>query len=465
MRGVSMKFLRAYVLPAVALAVAAALTGLTSCDDGATSPSPGVGYYVSPSGDDNNPGTEAAPWRTIGKAAATLVAGDTVYIRAGTYGERVVPRNSGASGRYITYAAYPGETPVIDGTGITLPREWGGLFDLTGKSFVKVSGLTVRNAGPHNNNVGILVDESSYIMIEDNHTNNTVSSGIGVWNSSFVTVDGNDVERACNDGEQECITVAGTSFFEVRNNHVHHGGPGSNGAEGIDAKDGSSFGKVHHNHVHDMNRLGIYVDAWDKETHTIEVYANRVHDCAGDGFTLASEAGGLLRDIKVYNNIAYNNADIGLGIYDYGEPGVNRHPMKGLVVINNTFYNNGRGNWGGGVVVENNDAEDVVIRNNICSNNLTFQIALEKVVASEVTVDHNLIHGFRGYGSERRGQNYVEGDPRFVNASAADFHLRSNSPAIDKGSATAAPSVDYEGNSRPRGAGYDIGAFEYAGGR
>ena len=28
-------------------------------------------------GDDNDPGTEARPWRTIGKAATTLVAGGT----------------------------------------------------------------------------------------------------------------------------------------------------------------------------------------------------------------------------------------------------------------------------------------------------------------------------------------------------------------------------------------------------
>ena len=49
----------------------------------------------------------------------------------------------------------------------------------------------------------------------------------------------------------------------------------------------------------------------------------------------------------------------------------------------------------------------------------------------------------------------------FANPSKADFHLREGSPAIDSGSAVDAPSDDFDGNSRPQGAGYDIGAFEF----
>src|SRR5690349_15634778 len=37
-------------------------------------------YYVSTSGSDSNAGTQAAPWRTIAKANATLNAGDVVFI-------------------------------------------------------------------------------------------------------------------------------------------------------------------------------------------------------------------------------------------------------------------------------------------------------------------------------------------------------------------------------------------------
>ena len=45
------------------------------------------GYYVSPSGNDSNPGTFSLPWKTINKAARSVIPGDIVYIRGGTYYE------------------------------------------------------------------------------------------------------------------------------------------------------------------------------------------------------------------------------------------------------------------------------------------------------------------------------------------------------------------------------------------
>ena len=39
----------------------------------------GTGYFVATTGNDANPGTQSQPWRTIGKAAQTAKAGDTVY--------------------------------------------------------------------------------------------------------------------------------------------------------------------------------------------------------------------------------------------------------------------------------------------------------------------------------------------------------------------------------------------------
>ncbi|GAG14591.1 unnamed protein product, partial [marine sediment metagenome] len=166
-------------------------------------------YYVAKNGSDKNPGTLDLPWLTIQHAAETMVAGDTVLIKAGTYKERVIPHNSGSADNYIVYAAYPGDRITIDGDSLSLPSEWGGLFDVSDMSYIKISGLRIINAGPNDNNVGILVDNSSHIIIEKNHTYNTVSSGIGVWDSDNIIIADNEVELACNDGEQECITVKG----------------------------------------------------------------------------------------------------------------------------------------------------------------------------------------------------------------------------------------------------------------
>jgi parallel beta-helix repeat protein len=421
----------------------------------------GADYFVSKTGNDSNPGTETQPWKTIQKAANTLAAGDTVYIKSGTYKERVVPKNSGTNDNYITYSAYGNDDVIIDGTGVTLPWSFDGLVYVSEKSYIKISGLQVKNVGPGDNQAGILLEDCSYITIENNQTYNTTSSGIGVWDCSNIIVDGNEVEKACNDGEQECISVGGVNIFEVRNNHVHSSGPGTIGGEGICLKDGSSYGKVYNNHVHDLNRLGIYVDAWDKPTHNIEVYGNVVHDINNnDCYTLASETGGLLENITIYNNIGYNADVHGLNISINGE--LVAHPMKDITIINNTFYNNGLGGWGGGIGVENPTVQNVVIRNNIVSQNNTFQMAVDPVVSmSNLTVDHNLIYGYRNDDDEIKGNDYVEGNPLFVNAANADFHLQESSPAIDAGSSSSAPSKDYDGNTRPKGAGYDIGAYEY----
>jgi len=420
----------------------------------------GTSYYVATNGNDGHPGTLAQPWRTIQKAADTMGPGDTVFIRQGVYQEQVIPQNSGIPGNTITYTVFPSESATIDGNGISLPDDEA-LFTVSDKSHITLTGLSIMNAGPHNNNCGILVNNSSYILIEKNYITNTQSSGIGVWGGDHVVIDGNEGELACNDGEQECITVAGTADFEVRHNHVHHGGPGSNGGEGIDAKDGASHGSVYGNVVHDMNRLGIYVDSWDKHTHHIDVFQNIVHHCQDDGFALAAEAGGLLEYVTVFNNIAYNNRWVGLTVAQWGEP-VPTHPMKDITIINNTFYNNGLGGWGGGVIIDNPDVVNLIVRNNICSQNLSFQIADEiGLPATILFADHNLIDGYRGYYSEIKGDNPVEGGALFVDASGADFHLQGISPAINNGSAIEAPQVDFDGRSRPYNSLFDIGCYEY----
>ncbi len=89
-------------------------------------------YYVAKTGSDSNPGTESQPWLTIQKAANTLVAGDTAYVKAGTYNEQVIPSRSGSSGAWISYKAYPGDTVIIDGSGLSIGLA--GMFYIRGKS-------------------------------------------------------------------------------------------------------------------------------------------------------------------------------------------------------------------------------------------------------------------------------------------------------------------------------------------
>ncbi|WP_189040526.1 RICIN domain-containing protein [Micromonospora sonchi] len=83
-------------------------------------------YYVAPSGSDTNPGTITSPFRTVQRARDAVrtvnanMTGDIyVYLRGGSYPVSSTiefgPSDSGTNGHRITYAAYPGETPILEG--------------------------------------------------------------------------------------------------------------------------------------------------------------------------------------------------------------------------------------------------------------------------------------------------------------------------------------------------------------
>lgn len=77
----------------------------------------GKEYHVSVKGSDSNPGTEHAPFRTIGKAAETAYAGDVITVYAGTYREWVNPPRGGTDAdNRIVYRAAPGERVEIKGS-------------------------------------------------------------------------------------------------------------------------------------------------------------------------------------------------------------------------------------------------------------------------------------------------------------------------------------------------------------
>jgi len=158
-------------------------------------------YFVSASGNDSATGTISQPWKTIQKAANTVVAGDTVNIRSGSYSEKIVPKNSGSSGQYITYTAYQGELVIIDGANVAISTSLGvneGLIDIIGKSYIKVINLTITNSKNHGinirrNDVGPVNYDS--IVLSGLTINNCNHNGIYAAFGSNLTIEGNTIDK------------------------------------------------------------------------------------------------------------------------------------------------------------------------------------------------------------------------------------------------------------------------------
>jgi hypothetical protein len=401
-------------------------------------------FYVSPDGDDDGPGSREHPWRTVGRAAAAARAGDTVLIGEGTYNERVVVANSGEPGRPITFRNYPGHHPVIDAT--DTGRGWG-IVELRNRSHVRLIGLEVRNG--RRGQCGFLTFECSDLEIRNCRSDNTGNSGIMVWQGSNILVDHNEVVRACNGGEESITVKFDSRDVQVSWNHVHH-----TGHEGVDVKEGSQRVRVFNNYFHHVQRQGIYADAWDRETGNIEFLRNVVHDC-GFGIAVCSEKEGLLRDVLIAGNLVYDCDGPGMVFSHWNREGAG--PVRNVRFVNNTVHNCGHG-WGGGVTFENWEAEEIIVRNNVLSEN-SKQIVATRLPASG-ELDHNLLFG----PTDEAGHDNLTGDPLFAAPGDGDFRLRPGSPAIGAGVPVAEPGdaapADISGRAPPPGGPWTIGATQ-----
>jgi hypothetical protein len=83
-------------------------------------------WYVAPDGNDSNPGTFAAPFKTWQKGHDMAAAGDTVWLRGGNYpvsgtmqSAVLMEGRDGTAQQPIAFFNYPGETPVLDCSGMT----------------------------------------------------------------------------------------------------------------------------------------------------------------------------------------------------------------------------------------------------------------------------------------------------------------------------------------------------------
>ena len=159
----------------------------------------------------------------------------------------------------------------------------------------------------------------------------------------------------------------------------------------------------------------------------------------GGGVFIASS-----EPVTLSNNlIARNSASDGAGGGVYVDHDA---PAGPVLLVNNTIADNG----GSGVVVWRYAA--LVLTNNLIAGH-TVGVANTAPASSTVTADTNL---FWNTSDPIVGSNPIQQDPLLT----ADYHLQPGSPAVDAGLTIPWLTVDLDGNARPQGPKYDIGACE-----
>ncbi len=109
-------------------------------------------YFISTTGDDTTgDGSITSPWKTINHGWSELAAGDTLYIRGGTYtyaimGKTSISGKDGTASSYINIWNYPGETVIINFSDFT-PSSWDTAFLMASADYIHIKGIRITNLG------------------------------------------------------------------------------------------------------------------------------------------------------------------------------------------------------------------------------------------------------------------------------------------------------------------------------
>ena len=480
---------------------------------------PNSSFYVSTTGDDSNPGTQTAPWRTVQHSADTVRAGSTVNVRGGVYEELVSIKASGnAADGYITFRSYPGETAVLDAEHFA-PDGRSGILTIHNKNYVRVEGLEIRNyrtAEHRLTPLGISVmGAGSHIELLKNNVHHIEQNfngrdapgrggngfGIAVYGTdaktpiSELVIDGNEVHHLKTGSSESLVVNGNVTNFRITHNVVH-----DNNNIGIDiigfertapdpavdqARDGVVSGNLVYSitsrgnpaYRNDESSDGIYVDGGTR----ILIEQNVIHD-VDFGIELASEHQNRATSyVTARNNLIYHCHTAGVSIGGYAPK---RGSTEHCTVVNNTLYENDTSGTESGEFQMQWNMVDNVFANNIVYAGPRCLITLNKSQVETkqppASIDHNLYYCASGSKTSSWGaasarvtgfDKHVQStgndrhsrflDPHFADA-PKDFHLRSDSPAIAAGTTDGVPmgEMDLEGSPRVKSGNIDIGCYQ-----
>lgn len=348
------------------------------------------------------------PWRSFTHASTSIPAGSTVYARAGTYDEELsqIAIPSGSTWNTVTrFANYNGETVWIS------PATGQNAVNFTSTDhFIEFDGINMRGPAPGAVfTVGSSGTQVHHIRLRNAQIVNDFSGG-GVGS----------IFGYANDCQYSSLVLTGPGgvfgiYLKGSSNLIEHCEMSSVGGDGVQIYDGT--GDPRNNIVR-----GCYI-------HDISTY-----DASGIGESQTDvRRWGII--IGGHDNYVYNNV---IARISNNSSAVDIKAIQVFSGSSNHVWNNTITGCEGYSIRIESGVTNCEIFNNISWNN---------------TLEMN------DQGSGNTFQTNSTFNPHFV--SSTDFHLTAASTSIDEGTTISTVTTDRDGVSRPQGAGYDLGAYEY----
>jgi parallel beta-helix repeat protein len=395
-----------------------------------------VNYYVDAAGgnDNNNGRSETTAWKTISKANSELRAGETVYLRGGSYKEKISPNRSGSFGNYITYENYNGETVILTGS-------LGA--DIANKSYIRIIGLRLTNTS----NRWIRFDNVDRSIIQNCICNNSGAwSGIQLKNDSDYNQILDNFFTAGSNGPSDSVCVSGGCDYNLFQNNLFQYACHANMMILSSSK-------------HNIIRNNTFDNPWwtcfnlnaSSDWTLIEnnIFKNAGSDIGANVAppprTFNRRDYGAMQIEGASYNIIRNNI-----YYNSGSFNLNTdlpHYANDNKIYNNTGHNNSIGFYSNNIY----DTKDNVLKNNIFSKSSEYSVKVAFSSEADKTFNWyaNCFYNTENMSYLRKrgtldkvkaaypahflDNDNTPSDPSFTNPANQDFTLQPTSPAINAG--------------------------------